>query len=135
MQKKILVVDDFASVRNFVCSTLERKGYSTVGAANGKDAYRILTEGPVNFDLVLTDYNMPGSTGFDLLKLIKANPLTSNIPVMFLTTDLSYQKMESAFKAGLFGWIKKPYRSEDFFEKIEKATGSINNSLTIASNN
>ena len=114
MQKTILVVDDFASIRNFVCSTLQRKGYSTVGAANGNDAYRILTEGSVNFDLVLTDYNMHGGTGFDLLKQIKANPLTTNIPVIFLTADLSYEKMESAHKAGLFGWIKKPYRSEDF---------------------
>ncbi len=66
---------------------------------------------------------MPDCTGFDLLKRIKDNPATANIPVIFLTTELSYQKMESAQKAGLFAWIKKPYRSEDFFEKIDKATG------------
>ena len=125
MQKTILVVDDFASIRNFVCSTLQRKGYSTLGAANGNEAFRILMEKSANVNLVLTDYNMPDCTGFDLLKRIKDNPDTANIPVIFLTTELSYQKMENAQKAGLFAWIKKPYRSEDFFEKIEKATGSI----------
>ena len=129
MQKTILVVDDFASIRNFVCSTLQRKGYSTLGASNGTEAYKILTERAADVNLVLTDYNMPDCTGFDLLKRIKENPLIASVPVIFLTTELSYQKMESAQKAGLFAWIKKPYRSEDFFEKIEKATaiGGIHN--------
>jgi len=127
MQKTILVVDDFASIRNFVCSTLQRKGYSTLGASNGNEAYKILTEKSGDVNLVLTDYNMPDCTGYDLLKRIKDNPSTANIPVIFLTTELSYQKMEAAQKAGLFAWIKKPYRSEDFFEKIDKATGPIQN--------
>jgi CheY-like chemotaxis protein len=127
MEKTILVVDDFTSIRNFVCSTLQRKGYSTLGAANGNEAYRILTERSGNVNLVLTDYNMPDCTGYDLLKRIKENPQTANVPVIFLTTELSYQKMESAQKAGLFAWIKKPYRSEDFFEKIEMAIEGIQN--------
>lgn len=125
MQKTILVVDDFTSIRNFVCSTLQRKGYSTLGASNGNEAYKILTEKSADVKLVLTDYNMPDCTGFDLLKRIKDNPAMANIPVIFLTTELSYQKMENAQKAGLFAWIKKPYRSEEFFEKIEQATGII----------
>ena len=127
MRKTILVVDDFTSIRNFVCSTLQRKGYSTLGASNGNEAYKILTEKSGEVNLVLTDYNMPDCTGFDLLRRIKDNPTTASIPVIFLTTELSYQKMENAQKAGLFAWIKKPYRSEDFFEKIEKATGVQNN--------
>jgi len=127
MQKTILVVDDFTSIRNFVCSTLQRKGYSTLGASNGIEAYKILSERSGDVNLVLTDYNMPDCTGYDLLKRIKDNPTTAKIPVIFLTTELSYQKMESAQKAGLFAWIKKPYRSEDFFEKIEQATGPIQN--------
>ena len=127
MQKTILVVDDFTSIRNFVCSTLQRKGYSTLGASNGIEAYKILSERSGDVNLVLTDYNMPDCTGYDLLKRIKDNPATAKIPVIFLTTELSYQKMESAQKAGLFAWIKKPYRSEDFFDKIEQATGPIQN--------
>ncbi|HEY0744305.1 MAG TPA: response regulator [Chryseosolibacter sp.] len=119
MKKTILVVDDFTSIRNFVCETLQRRGYETIGAANGNEAYTILTEKPNKVNLVLTDYNMPDCTGFDLLKLIKTNAATSNVPVIFLTTELSGDKMAKAREAGLDAWIKKPYRAETFFSEIE----------------
>jgi CheY-like chemotaxis protein len=120
MKKKILVVDDFASIRTFVCETLEKKGYSTIGAANGNEAYNmLLSSGAV--DLVLTDYNMPDCTGFELLKKIKTNPEIAKVPVVFLTTESSPDKMRSAKEAGLSAWIKKPYRSETFFASIENA--------------
>ena len=125
MQKTVLVVDDFTSIRNFICSTLPRKGYSTLGAANATDAFKVLVENKNDVHLVLTDYNMPDGTGYDLLKRIKGNPDTKNVPVIFLTTELSYEKMTSANEAGLFAWIKKPYKSEDFFALIDKATGNL----------
>jgi CheY-like chemotaxis protein len=124
MRKTILVVDDFVSVRDSVCNSLQKKGYLTLGAANGKEAYAILMEKPEEIKLVITDYNMPESSGYDLLKRIKANPTLSKLPVIFLTAELSYQKMESAMEAGLFGWIKKPYRAETFFAQIESAFNS-----------
>ena len=121
MAKTILVVEDFASIRNFVRDSLERKGYQTLGAANGNEAYRTVTERAEEVDLVLSDYNMPDGTGFDLLVKMKSNATTAKIPVIFLTTELNQQRMESAREAGLFAWIMKPYRSEVFFEQIEKA--------------
>jgi CheY-like chemotaxis protein len=120
MKHTILVVDDFASIRDFVCETLQRKGYQTVGAANGNEAYKVLTE-TEDVKLVLTDYNMPDCTGFELLKKIKDNPTVSNVPVIFLTTESNPDKMRSAKEAGLTAWIKKPYRSETFFAQIENA--------------
>ena len=119
MKKTILVVDDFASIRNFVCEILERKGYNTIGVANGNDAYKILTEKLEPINLVLTDYNMPDCTGFDLLRKIKSNNELAGVPVIFLTTELSAEKMKSAREAGLDAWIRKPYRSETFFAEIE----------------
>ena len=119
MKKTILVVDDFASIRDFVCDTLQRKGYETLGAANGNDAYKVLTERASDVNLVLTDYNMPDCTGFELLKKIKENPLVTKVPVIFLTTESNPDKMRSAKEAGLSAWIKKPYRSETFFAQIE----------------
>src|SRR5436189_1448329 len=89
MKKKILVVEDFGSIRNFVCDTLNRKGYETVGAANIKEALSTLTTDFEGIHLVLTDYNMPDGTGYDLLKKIKASTSTANIPVIFLTTESS----------------------------------------------
>jgi len=121
MKKTILVVDDFASIRDFVCETLQRKGYETLGASNGNEAFKVLTEKNDSINLVLTDYNMPDCTGFELLKKIKENPAVSKVPVVFLTTESNPDKMRSAKEAGLSAWIKKPYRSETFFAQIENA--------------
>jgi len=121
MKKTILVVDDFASIRNFVCETLQRKGYETLGASNGNEAYKVLTEDSNTVNLVLTDYNMPDCTGFELLKKIKDNPVVAQVPVIFLTTESNPDKMRLAKEAGLSAWIKKPYRSETFFAQIESA--------------
>lgn len=123
MKKKILVVDDFASIRDFVCETLQRKGYETVGAANGNEAFNVLSGTP-GINLVLTDYNMPDCTGFELLKKIKSNSEVASIPVVFLTTESNPEKMRAAKEAGLSAWIKKPYRAETFFAQIENAIGN-----------
>lgn len=120
MKKKILVVDDFASIRDFVCETLQRKGYQTVGATNGNEAFTLLSNTP-NVHLVLTDYNMPDCTGFELLKKIKSTLELAKVPVVFLTTESNPEKMRAAKEAGLSAWIKKPYRSETFFAQIENA--------------
>jgi CheY-like chemotaxis protein len=121
MKKKILVVEDFGSIRTFVCDTLNRKGYDTVGAANIKEALVILANPDNEINLVLTDFNMPDGTGYDLLKKIKASPETSGIPVIFLTTESNPDKMRLAKEAGLTAWVKKPYRAENFFDQIHKA--------------
>ena len=121
MKKKILVVEDFASIRRFVCETLQRKGYDTIGASTGKEAYDLLTQSNDSIDLVLTDYNMPDGTGYDLLKRIRLNVRTSSIPVIFLTTESNPDAMKKAKEAGLNAWIKKPYRAENFFDHIYRA--------------
>lgn len=123
MKKKILVVDDFASIRDFVCETLQRKGYETISAANGNEAFKLLSSLP-DVNLVLTDYNMPDCTGFELLKKIKSTAPIANVPVIFLTTESNPEKMRAAKAAGLSAWIKKPYRAEAFFAQIENAIGN-----------
>src|SRR3954471_23619634 len=100
MKKTILVVDDFTSIRKFVCEMLEKKGYNTLGAGNGNEAFNILVQQGENVNLVLTDYNMPDCTGYELLKRIKRTPTVSNVPVIFLTTELNAEKMKSAKDAG-----------------------------------
>jgi CheY-like chemotaxis protein len=64
---------------------------------------------------------MPDCTGLELLKRIKETPDLSQIPVVFLTTESSPDKIKHALETGLAGWIKKPYRSEIFFAEIESA--------------
>ena len=120
-KKKILVVEDFASIRNFVCETLQRKGYDTVGAASGKEALMILQQTNGDIQLVITDYNMPDGTGYELLQSLKSNQFFSRIPVIFLTTEFDVDKMQKAKEAGLTAWIKKPYRAEYFYDQIQRA--------------
>lgn len=124
MKKRILVVEDFGSIRTFVCDTLSRKGYETVGAANSKEALQTLSQATSDVDLVLTDFNMPDGTGLDLLRKIKGNTVTAHIPVIFLTTESNPEKMRMAKDAGLTAWVKKPYRAESFFDQIERAVSS-----------
>ena len=121
MKKTILVVDDFSSIRQYVCETLEKKGYSTVGASNANEAFDILTANPGEIDLIISDYNMPDCTGFELLMRVKMNSDVGKIPVVFLTTEMNPEKMRNAREAGLSAWIVKPYRADSFFAQINKA--------------
>lgn len=121
MRKTILVVDDFESVREFICETLRGRGYDTMSATNGAEAFRLLTEHATTVSLVLMDYTMPDGSGHDLLLRIKTNDSTAGIAVVFLTTESSPEKMEAARLAGLSGWIRKPYRAEAFFGQIQNA--------------
>lgn len=123
-RKLILVVEDFASIRNFICETLQRKGYQTLDATNGNEAYSLLSKKNQDIHLVLTDYNMPDGTGYDLLKKIRNTPAIALMPVIFLTTESHPDKMRAARDAGLSAWIKKPYRSEIFFSQIERVIKS-----------
>lgn len=118
--KTILVVEDLVSVQQFVRETLESRGYKTLGATNGDRAYEILLNRPSSIHLVLTDYHMPDSTGYDLLKKIRANEEFQNLPVIFVTAESNPILMKEAKEAGITSWIKKPYRSETFLSEIER---------------
>lgn len=122
-RKRILVVEDFDIIRKFVCRTLEIKGYDTIGAANAAEALEVLTHHGSDIDLVLTDYNMPGADGYELLTKMKASDEMKNIPVIFLTTEQNAEKIKKAQEAGVSGWIHKPYRAEVFFQSIANAIG------------
>jgi two-component system, chemotaxis family, chemotaxis protein CheY len=117
-KKTILVVEDFASIRQFICETLNRKGYNTLAANNVSSACDLILTNSAGVNLVLTDYNMPDGNGFDLLQCLKKNPTTTHIPVIFLTTESNPELIKKARTAGLAAWIKKPYRADAFFDQI-----------------
>jgi CheY-like chemotaxis protein len=119
-QETILVVEDFLAVQQFLRETLESEGYKTLGATNGNRAYEILTHHGQGINLILTDYHMPDSTGYDLLKKIKANSDLEKIPVIFLTAESNPEIIKKAKEVGFTSWIKKPYRSEVLLEEIKK---------------
>lgn len=123
MKKTILVVEDIASIRQYVCLALTKKGYNTLKASSGNKAYTLLQDPDAAIDLVLTDYSMADGTGFELLERIKSNDQLSGIPVVFLTTESRPEIIKRAKEIGLAALIKKPYRAEQLFEQLEALLG------------
>jgi two-component system, chemotaxis family, chemotaxis protein CheY len=119
MEKTILVVDDFKTIRSFICEMLESRGYKAVPASDAREAVQLLARKDIRFDLVLTDYSMPGISGLDLLKQIRKSEAYKTIPVIFLTSENRPEKIKRAKELGLTDWITKPYRPEVFFTKVE----------------
>ncbi len=117
VRKTILVIDDFAAIRNFIRQTLEFEGYASLGAANAQEAVEIL-QTIDKVDLIITDFHMADGNGIEFLEKIRSNPGTAAIPVIFLSTD-SNSALDTATQAGLAVWIKKPYRAQTFFSQIE----------------
>ncbi len=117
----ILAADDSASMRQMVSFTLTGAGYHVVEAVDGQAAWEKL--GRSDFDLVLTDQNMPRMDGIDLTKRLRANPRFRNTPILILTTESSEQMKRSGRDAGATGWLVKPFEPTRLIETIRKLIG------------
>lgn len=116
---RILVVDDFNTMRRIVKNILKQLGFENVGEAeNGQEALEVLKK--EKFDFVITDWNMPVMTGLDLLKAIKADAALKDIPVMMVTAEAQQQNIVEAVKSGAGNYIVKPFTAEVLEEKINK---------------
>ncbi len=116
---KILIVDDFATMRRIIKNLLRDLGFNnTHEADDGQTAIPMLNTG--NFDFVVTDWNMPGMTGFDLLKHIRADPDLKDLPVLMVTAESKKEQIIAAAQAGVNGYIVKPFTAAVLKEKIEK---------------
>ncbi|WP_452312084.1 chemotaxis response regulator CheY [Marinospirillum alkalitolerans] len=116
---KILIVDDFATMRRIIKNLLRDLGFNnTHEADDGQTAIPMLNTG--NFDFVVTDWNMPGMTGFDLLKHIRADPDLKDLPVLMVTAESKKEQIIAAAQAGVNGYIVKPFTAAVLKEKIDK---------------
>ncbi len=116
---KILVVDDFSTMRRIVKNLLADLGYSNVTEADdGKTAWPVLQAG--NFDFVVTDWNMPGMTGIDLLRHIRGDARIGKTPVLMVTAEAQREQIVEAAQAGVSGYIIKPFTAVTLKEKIDK---------------
>jgi two-component system chemotaxis response regulator CheY len=104
---KVLVVDDSKTTRDMVSFTLRRAGYEMIEAVDGSSALSVLAGRPV--DCVITDLNMPGKNGIDLIRDLRATPLYRTTPIVMLTTDSDQAKKEAGQKAGASHWLNKPF--------------------------
>ncbi len=116
---KILVVDDFSTMRRIVKNLLRDLGFTnTVEADDGKTALPILEAGGIDF--LVTDWNMPGMTGIDLLKAVRSNPDLVNLPVLMVTAEAKREQIIMAAQAGVNGYVIKPFTAGTLKEKIDK---------------
>lgn len=116
---KILIVDDFSTMRRIVKNLLNDLGYTNTSEADdGKTAWPILQAG--DFDFVVTDWNMPGMTGIDLLKNIRGDARLAKLPVLMVTAEAQRDQIIEAAKAGVNGYIIKPFTAVTLKEKLDK---------------
>lgn len=116
---KILIVDDFSTMRRIVKNLLGDLGFTnTEEADDGKSAWPMLQAG--GFDFVVTDWNMPGMTGIDLLRAIRADENLKALPVLMVTAEAQRDQIVEAAKAGVNGYIIKPFTAATLKEKLDK---------------
>jgi len=118
MAKRIMTVDDAASVRQLVSFTLKKEGYEVVEACDGKDAVQKL--GSTDVDMVVTDLNMPEMNGIELIKNLRAQAKYRFIPIIMLTTESQAGTKQEGKAAGATGWIVKPFQPEQLIGVVKK---------------
>jgi two-component system chemotaxis sensor kinase CheA len=104
--RKLLLVDDSPFFRNMLSPVLQAAGYEVVAAASGREAIELLKTGG-RFDLIVTDVEMPGMSGFDLAEAVRAEPATRDIPVIALSSMVSAESVERGRQVGLHDYIAK----------------------------
>ena len=115
---KILVVDDFATMRRIIKGTLRQIGFTNIIEADDGDvALERLKDNKVG--LILADWNMPNQTGFDLLKAVRSDGSLNAIPFIMVTAEGKKDNVVKAVKAGVSNYLIKPFTPEDLKEKIE----------------
>lgn len=116
---KILVVDDFSTMRRIVKNLLHELGFkNTEEADDGNTALPILKKGGIDF--LITDWNMPGMPGIDLIKAVRADSSLSSLPILMITAEAKKDQIVMAAQAGVNGYIVKPFTAETLKEKIDK---------------
>ena len=114
----ILAVDDSPSMRQMVSFTLKNAGFNVVEAVDGQDAFEKSTQR--DYNLVLTDQNMPRMDGISLTKKLRDNPKFKTTPILILTTESSDQMKQAGRSAGATGWLVKPFDPARLIEVIQK---------------
>jgi len=116
---KILIVDDFATMRKVIRNLLKQSGYENiVEAEDGVNALKILKSQKIDF--IVSDWNMPNMSGLELLKAVRADEDLKALPFLMVTAEALQENVVAAVKAGVSNYIVKPFTSETLDEKIKK---------------
>jgi two-component system chemotaxis response regulator CheY len=120
---KVLVVDDFATMRRILKNVLKQIGFTNiVEADDGTTALEALKEKKV--DLIISDWNMPKMTGLDFLKTVRGDESTKDIPFVMVTAEAQKDNVLQAVQAGVSNYIVKPFTADTVKEKLAKVFDS-----------
>jgi len=121
---KILIVDDFATMRKVIRNLLKQGGFeNVVEAEDGVAALKVLKSQQVDF--IISDWNMPNMSGLELLKAVRADDDIKALPFLMVTAEALKDNVVAAVKAGVSNYIVKPFTAEVLNEKIEKIVKSL----------
>lgn len=116
---RVLIVDDFSTMRRIIKNLLSDLGFTnSVEAEDGHSALSVLRQDAV--ELVITDWNMPGMSGIELLRAIRADPAFQALPVLMVTAEAKREQIIQAAQAGVNGYIIKPFTAQTLEEKLVK---------------
>ncbi|WP_177429834.1 chemotaxis response regulator CheY [Pseudomonas sp. SWI44] len=116
---KILIVDDFSTMRRILKNLLRDLGFTNIFEADdGMSALPMLKKG--SFDFLITDWNMPGMSGIDLLNFVRADDRIKHLPVLIVTAEAKREQIIKAAEAGVNGYVIKPFTAQVLKVKIEK---------------
>lgn len=121
MTASILTVDDSASIRVTIKIALTGAGYTVAEAENGADGIAKANAG--NFDLIITDLNMPVMDGLTMIEQLRKIPAHAGVPIIFLTTESDDGMKQRAKAAGATGWLTKPFNPEQLVKIAKKVLG------------
>jgi two-component system chemotaxis response regulator CheY len=121
---RLLVVDDSISMRHIICDLLHELGFPSIDeAADGIAALELFRR--TSYDVVITDWYMPHSSGIDLLKAIRHSPERAETPVLVLTGHVTTARVVEAIEAGANGFVAKPFIAPSLCEKVLRLVGSL----------
>jgi two-component system chemotaxis response regulator CheY len=118
--KTILLVDDSPTLLMSMASVLERSGFAVTKAACGEEGVQKIRSAPGPFALIITDYNMPGINGVEMIRLARKLPNAKFTPILLLTTESEQKKRDDAKAAGATGWLVKPVPSDKLLQAIKQ---------------
>ena len=122
LNMKVLIVDDFATMRRILRNILKQIGFTDINEADdGSTALKELKK--AKYDLILSDWNMPEMPGIDLLNAVRADDELKGIPFVMITAEAQKDNIVGAVKAGVNSYVVKPFTAETINEKLKKVFG------------
>lgn len=123
LNMKVLIVDDFATMRRILKNIMKQIGFSDITEAdNGKNALKILKSQEI--DLILCDWNMPEMAGIEVLNTVRADDELKNTPFIMVTAEAQKENILEAVKAGVSSYVVKPFTAETVEQKLQKVFSS-----------